>query len=143
VPLTIQAWLDGLDALRPASDEGGAQGLEGERGRIIDSMRSSDAHGVVSGATKASYQMAVVGAGRDGSAEAAESFAAVAELNPGHVGRGTVSVEGVGVAFYSGTNYQSDLETQGKAVLEPTVQHEAQALTAAYARGSKRRLGGG
>jgi hypothetical protein len=143
MPPTIAAWLRGLDTLKDASDRGGVAGLQAERGRIIDTMRSSDAHGVQTGATKASYQVAVVGAGLDGSAEASEAFAAVAELNPGHVGRSSVEVEGVGVLLYSGTNYQSDLETQGKAVLEPTLQSEKDVLTAAYARGSPRALGGG
>jgi hypothetical protein len=140
---TIAAWLRGLDALKDASDRGGVAGLQAERGRVIDAMRSSDAHGTQTGATKASYQVAVVGAGLDGGAEAAEAFAAVAELNPGHVGRSSVDVEGVGVLLYSGTNYQDKLETEGKAVLEPTLQSENDALTAAYARGSRRVLGGG
>jgi hypothetical protein len=140
---TIQPWLKGLDDLQAASDRGGVAGLQAERGRVIDTMRSSDAHGVQTGATKASYQVAVVGAGQDGSGEAAESFAAVAELNPGHVGRSSIEVEGVAVFLYSGTNYQDKLETEGKAVLEPTLQSEKDALTAAYARGSRRTLGGG
>jgi hypothetical protein len=143
MPPTIQAWLKGLDTLLPASEQGGVAGLQTERGRIIDSMRSSNAHGVQTGATKASYTVAVVGGGQDGSAEASEAFAAVAELNPGHVGRSSVEIDGVGVLIYSGTNYQSDLETQGKAVLGPTLQSEKDALTAAYARGSRRAIGGG
>jgi hypothetical protein len=137
----VKPWLDGLAALRPASDRGGVRGLQGERGRIVDTMRASDAHGVVSGATKASYTVAIVGAGLDGSAEWTEARGTVEELNPGRVGASSVEVEGVGALLYSATNYQDKLETQGKAVLEPTLQREAEALTAAFARGSKQEIG--
>lgn len=141
--MSVQNWIKALPGIQDTSLRGCVVGLKRERGRIVDSMRGTKAHGVVTGATKTSYTVAVVGMGETGAAEAALAFAAVEELNPGHVGRSSITIDAaVGVLLYSGTTYQPDLETGGKAVLEPTLQTEHQALTAVAAAGSTRALGG-
>jgi hypothetical protein len=126
--------LDKLKKTYPATFK---RGMEQHARRVVDSMRSTNAHGVVTGATKASYSVRVVGLGDDGSAAHHESVAAVEELNPAHTATSTVTIDGaIGVIIDSATDYQWELETKyaGRtAVLAPTLQGEASNFIAAGA----------
>jgi len=88
-----------------------------------DDMRATDAHGDITGATRASYVAFPVGLGADGH-EALDSLDAVGALNPGHSAHDHESIsEKFAVIFMSGTDYQYKLETENggkKAVLTPT-----------------------
>lgn len=142
--MTVTTLLTGLDRFHAASLDGAGEGLDAECGRITDDMRQTRAHGNVTSATRHSYNARRVGRGKTGAVEHAASVAAVQEFNPGHVATATVTLTGaLGVIIDSATDYQRKLETERageKAVLGPTFQANTRTLTAAAARGSRRRL---
>jgi hypothetical protein len=121
--------------------DGAANGLDAYSATITDRMRATNAHGDVSGATRASYTARRVGRGETGAAAFAQAQAAAEAKNPGKTESGSVAVGGeLGVILDSPTTYQVDLETEHAglhAVLGPTLQAEANAITAAAARGAR------
>jgi hypothetical protein len=144
MPNDLSSLLRGLEQLRQLGPQGALEGLQTKAALDTEAMRQTNAHGDQTGATRASYFAAAVGLGETSAAQVAASRASVEALNPGHVGTGAAEVEGIGIIYSSGTNYQDDLETENaaeKAVLAPTLQAEYLADTAAAARGSKQRLG--
>lgn len=136
--------LAGLDAFQRLALDGAGAGLDRACGAVTDTMRATQAHGNQTLATRTSYNARRVGRGETGAAIHAASVAAVEELNPQHVGTAPVTVDtALGVIIDSATDYQSKLETEHagqKAVLGPTLQASASALTAAAAAGSKAAL---
>lgn len=107
-------------------------------------MRATQAHGDVTGATRAGYAAYVVSDAVVDQASAAaaiqRSVSDVQALNPYHVAtvEGSLEVEGFGVVMTCPTDYQEKLETENagaKAVLGPTLQANADVLTARAARG--------
>ena len=139
----MQALIAGLDKVITRALDGAGRGLDRECARITDDMRTTNAHGSVTSATKASYSARRVGRGATGADAHSASIAAVEDLNPGHAATSTVTIEGLGVIVDSGTDYQRHLETNkagAHAVIGPTLQAEASTLTAAAARGSREAL---
>ena len=140
----MKAWIVALPVFRERTLDGAGRGLDQECARITDTMRQTSAHGSVTSATKASYSARRVGRGATGAVQHNASVAAVNTFNAGHVATSTVRIDGeLGVIIDSATDYQRHLETNSagaRAVLGPTLQSEAGALTAAAARGSREAL---
>jgi hypothetical protein len=107
-------------------------------------LHATQAHGDITGATRAGYAAYVVSdATVDQAAAAAaiqRSVSAVQGLNPYHVdtAEGSLGVDGFGVILTCPTDYQVLLETENagaKAALGPTLQTVADSLTARAANG--------
>ncbi len=134
--------LAGLTGLLAHVDRGTDAGLAiGAAGMEAD-MKATQAHGDQSGATRDSYTAYVVGPNRDGSAEAAEGYSAAAAALTGftgHAGKALKEDSGVvlgegekGIILTAFTDYQDRLEIDNageKAVLGPTLQADAEAVT--------------
>lgn len=115
-----------------------AQDLEGE-------LAATDAHGDVTGATRASYRVYVVHDGDDGSAAASDGAAAAEAKNPGHgvVARhGTIGDDVVLVASVF-TDYAEHLAVDSagaKDAVTPFMPRYGPAAAAEVAAAIRRRL---
>lgn len=122
--------------------DGMARGLDQACERITGQMRSTQAHGDDTGATRISYSARRVGRGETGAATVAALRSAANLLNPGMTADGSVTIDApLGVIMDAQTTYQRYLETEhagARAVLAPTLQQEARNLTQAAAEGAKR-----
>ena len=99
--------LNGLDRFKNKSLDGCRDGALAIVGQITDDMRTSNAHGNITYATRTSYNARVVGRGETGASVFNTAKAAVNELNPGHLDVSTVRINGeLGVIIDAPTNYQ-------------------------------------
>lgn len=142
MPFTFNdsALLAALDALPAHMAAQAEKGLEKQSAIAEAEMQATNAHGDVTGATRASYRAFVIGGTHTGSAEAASGYSAAQAANPaGALSQSSgvsLGPEGRGVILTSFTDYQDKLETENagqKAVLGPTLQQNAQAFTQAVA----------
>lgn len=113
---------------------------------LEDQLRATDAHGDITGATRASYRVYVVTPEDDGSAAAGDGRAAAEGLNPGHgtIVRHDGLGDDVGLVATGFTDYLDDLATQNggaKDAVTPLVPGAGARLTADIARSVRRRLG--
>jgi hypothetical protein len=103
-------------------------------------MHSTQAHGDVTGATRAAYRAYVVSPGQSGASAIAEAVEAAEAKNPGRSATSSGTLAGdVGVIFTCPTDYQRNLEEEGagkRAVLGPTLDAFRDELTARAAKGA-------
>ena len=146
--------LSGLDALLTRITAGVEAGLASEAPAAQQLMQETHAHGDITGATRASYRVFVIGGPHTGSAEAASGYAAAeaaiaanAAAQRGREGHALSQDSGVslgpdsrGLLYTSYTDYQDKLEVEGKAVLGPTLQQTNEDATRRAAEGSKAAL---
>jgi len=150
MPLQINdaALYRGVDEMVKRLTAGVERGLQAGAAVPEQMMQSSPAHGDITGATHASYDVALIGGSHDGSAEAADAYseaqAAIAGAIISHGGRALSQDSGItlrsderGLIYRSFTNYQHELEQSPKAVIGPTLQQTAQLMTQYAADGSK------
>ena len=146
MPADLSQLITGVRGLLPTALDGGGAEMDAESASLVSDLRASIPHGIDTGATEASMTVVRVGRGADGAGALQAALAAVEALNPGRSASGTVTIQGeLGALAYSGTNYQEFLETVrgGRdATLGPFVQRLGERMTRAFARGSKRVLGG-
>jgi hypothetical protein len=149
MPITIDdtGLLRGIDELLRHIPAQAEKGLARQAGVAEAEMQSTNAHGDITGATRASYRAFVIGGAHTGAAEAASgldaAIAAIASAVTDHGGRPASMDSGIrlgteerGVLLTSYTDYQDALEIDNagaKAVLGPTLQANAQAFTQAIA----------
>lgn len=109
-------------------------------------LQATDAHGDITGATRASYRVYVVSETDDGSNAAAEGLAAAEALNPGHgaiVRQGEIG-DDVLVVATGFTDYLEILVTESggaKDAVTSLLPGQGAALSQAAAAGIARRLG--
>jgi hypothetical protein len=139
----------GLRELERRAVRGAETGLAAQSGPLITALRATDAHGDVTGATRAGYTAGVVGPTLDTLSPAVTTAAAEVEArNPGHShieGAGERGAAEVVVIATCPTDYQRYLSGNNagaRDALGPTMQREAGRLTAAAAAGIRRELGG-
>jgi hypothetical protein len=155
MPITINdsSLIAGLDKMLERIFGGVEDGLQFGAAVAEADMQTTNAHGDMSGATRASYRAFIIGGKFTGSAESASGYAdAVSALTgfTGHEGKPLSEDSGVvlgaderGVLLTSYTDYQKALETERggqKAVLGPVLQQNAQQMTEFAADGAKHRL---
>jgi hypothetical protein len=135
---TIDPLLKGLDKYLEFVETRAATGLRAAAHDVTVQLKSTTAHGDVTGATRAGYVAYVVGADLLSQGQALQalnmSVAAVAARNPGEsaVAPGVIGGESIGMILTSPTTYQQNLETDNagqRAVLGPTLQAVADDLT--------------
>lgn len=143
----------GLARMLDIIDQAIEAGLDQAAPVVQAAMADTNAHGDMSGATRASYRAIPIGAGRDGSGPAAAGYAAAAAAltgYTGHAGRPLRQDSGVrlgpherGMLLTSFTDYQDELETENagqKAVLGPTLHQYALEITRTIAGVSREKL---
>lgn len=141
------ALLAGLVRMRQVQSTAILSGLQDGADAGQAEMQATRAHGDQSSATRASYTAYVIGGGKNGSAEAAEGYAAAQAALAGftgHEGKALSQASGVvlrtgelGILYTSFTDYQDKLEQENageKAVIGPTVISQANENTARVAR---------
>lgn len=142
----IAGLIAALPRFRSTALDGFAAGLDGECPAIVDELRQTNAHGDVTGATRAAYAAWRVGRGETGAAELAASVSAGEALNPGETETSAVEVAGeLGVIISDPMRYGPDRETANagqRATIGPIIGVVATPLTAAGAAGSRKALGG-
>jgi hypothetical protein len=146
---TIRDAVRGLRSLEGRAIRGAERGLAAQSGALVADLRATDAHGDVTGATRAGYTAGVQGPTLDTlSGAVATAAAEVERRNPGHslvadVGeRGAVEVA---VVLTCPTDYQQYLSGNSagaRDALGPTLTRNAGRLTQAAAAGIRQELGG-
>ena len=141
---TLAPLLKGLDNYLEYAEDRARRGLQAAAHDVTTALKSTTAHGDVTGATRAGYVAYVVGPDLLSQAAALQalntSVAAVEARNPGHslIAPGTLGGDSLGVVLTSPTDYQVYLETLNagqRAVLGPTLQAVAAELTRRAAEG--------
>ena len=155
MPITVddKNLIAGLDKMIARIFTGVENGLDDASTIAQDVMQHTDAHGDMSGATRASYRAFTIGGNRTGSAESASGYQAASSALSGftgHSGKPQSTDSGVvlgaderGILLTSYTDYQDKLEQNNagqKATIGPTLQATAQQMTRMAADGSKREL---
>ena len=137
----------GLTRFHDAALDGARDGMRDVAPDLRADLQATKAHGDVTGATRASYGVRVLGRGETGAAAFADEVAAAAALNPDEVATASVTITtDLGAVWDDKMAYAEDRETARageKATLGPSTAPFGSALTAAAARGSRRALGGG
>jgi hypothetical protein len=138
----------GVDAMLRTLLGGVEDGLQSGARVPEGMMQSSPAHGDQTGATHASYDVALIGGTHTGASEAAEAYSeaqqAIARAIVSHGGKALSEDSGIvlgpterGLIYRSFTDYQHELEQSPKAVIGPTLQQTARLMTEFAANGSK------
>jgi hypothetical protein len=140
----MQTLIDGLNRYLAEVEQRTERTLTAQAQRIEALLKSTTAHGDVTGATRASYTTSVIGGSSAAQAQASAAFgravAVVEQLNPGtsDTAQGSIGDDSIGLVLYAPTDYQIDLETERagqKATLGPTIRLVARDVTEAVARG--------
>lgn len=143
-----------LDELMRRIPQGAEDGLAAFAPSAQAQLQATTAHGDVTGATRASYRVFLVGGVHTGAAEAASGYEAAKaqiEAYPKRAGGEALSQavdvalgpDERGLIYTAYTDYQDKLETENagqKATLGPTLQATAQDATRAAADGIRRRM---
>jgi hypothetical protein len=141
---TIAPLLKGLDKYLESAEDRARRGLQAAAHDVTTALKSTTAHGDVTGATRAGYVAYVVGPDLLSQAAALQalntSVAAVEARNPGEsaTAPGSLGSDSLGMVLTSPTTYQQNLETDNagqRAVLGPTLQAVAADLTRRAAEG--------
>lgn len=152
MPITIDdsQLLRALDQLMPFITDSAEIALQIEAFDAEEMMQGTTAHGDVTGATRESYRAFLIGGEHTGQAEAASGYAAAqAALASSSRGRGAALSQDSGIAlgqdergilYTSYTDYQTQLEVQGKAVLGPALQATQELATRRVAEVSRDRF---
>jgi hypothetical protein len=123
-----------------------AVALDPVAGQLQDQLQGTDAHGDVTGATRASYRVYVVSEVDDGSAAAADGAAAADAENPGSgivVRQGSIGDDVLLVAT-GFTDYLEHITTEqggAKDAISSLIPDAGTSITQAVAAGIRRRLG--
>jgi hypothetical protein len=147
MPQSVNDLIVRLRRMRDVALNGAAKGLDEACPPIEAALKQTDAHGDITGATRAAYAVWRVGRGETGAAKHAASVANGERNNPGATETNSVSIgEELGVIISDPMNYAADRETRNageKATVGPMLQSVNDTLTDLAAEGSKRALGGG
>jgi hypothetical protein len=146
---TIRDAVRGLRSLEDRAIRGAERGLAPLCGALVADLRATDAHGDVTGATRAGYTAGVQGPTLDTlSGAVATAAAEVERFNPGHSQVQDVGERGaaeVAVVLTCPTDYQHYLSGNSagaRDALGPTLTRNAGRLTQAAAAGIRQELGG-
>lgn len=149
----------GIEGLLAHVYEGAENGLGNASAYPQSLLEATIRHGDITGATRASYRVFVIGGNHNGSAESASGYADAAQAIAAYTARGfqghggqalsqdsgvTVTSYQRGLLYTSYTDYQDKLETENgaqKATLLPTLLETMQNNTEDAANGIRAKLG--